>query len=126
MPDRTVLVVEDDPAVSGLVVELLEDAGFTVLQARLGQQGLRLVEEYTPAVVLVNQMLPDMSGLDVLERLRHGPETRQIPVILISSRVQQLADGASNVDRVLPMPFDIDVLLTQVEQLALLSQGSVA
>lgn len=99
---------------------------FTVLQTRLGQQGLRLAEEYTPAVVLVNQMLPDMSGLDVLERLRHGPETRQIPVILISSRVQQLADEASNVDRVLPMPFDIDVLLTQVEQLALLSQGSVA
>lgn len=126
MQARTVLVVEDDPAIRGLVAELLDDAGYAVLQTRLGQDGLRLAAEHAPIVLLMNQSLPDMSGLDVLGQLRHQPATRQIPVVLISGRAHQLADGASGADRVLPMPFDIDELLAHVEQLALQTEGSAA
>ena len=120
------LVVEDDPSIRALVTELLDDAGFSVLQTHLGQRGLRLAEEHTPTVVLVNQSLPDMSGLDVLERLRRRAATRHIPVVLVSGHLPRSADDAFGADRVLPMPFDIDVLLTHVEQLAMWSRDSVA
>jgi DNA-binding response OmpR family regulator len=123
MQERTVLVVEDDPAISELVTELLDDAGYTVLTANLGRRGLRLAEQHAPSVMLVNNRLPDMSGLDLLERLRRHDATRRIPVVLVSGRSPRLSgDGTaegSAADRVLPMPFDIDVLLTHVEQLAL-------
>src|SRR3954447_13106899 len=120
MQERTVLVVEDDPAISELVTELLDDAGDTVLTTDLGKRGLRLAEEHVPSVMLVNNRLPDMSGLDLLERLRRQDATRRIPVVLVSGRLQPpLSDDGSAADRVLPMPFDIDVLLTHVEQLAL-------
>jgi DNA-binding response OmpR family regulator len=125
MHDRTVLVVEDDPAISELVTELLDDAGYTVLKTNLGRRGLRLAQEHTPAVMLVNNRLPDMTGLDLLERLRGQDATRRIPVVLVSGRTPQITyDGSA--DRVLPMPFDIDVLLTHVEQLALSGTGSAA
>ena len=118
MQDRTVLVVEDDPAIRGLIAELLDDAGYTALLTDHGQRGVRLAEDCAPSVVVVNQSLRDMSGLDVLERLRRRRATRHIPVVLISGRTQQLGDGASGADRILPMPFDIDALLTHVQQLA--------
>ena len=126
MQDRTVLVVEDDPAIRGLIADVLDEAGYTVLLTDHGRRGLRLAQDCEPSVVLVNQTLSDMAGLDLLERLRHSPSTRHIPVVLISGGGRQLADGSSPADRVLPMPFDIDVLLTHVEQLALWSSGSVA
>ena len=126
MEDHTVLVVEDDAAVRGLIAEVLDEAGYTVLLADHGQRGLHLAQACAPSVVLVNQRLSDMSGLDLLERLRRRPATREIPVVLISGRPQQPGDDTSGADRVLPMPFDIDVLLTHVQQLALWSQGAIA
>jgi two-component system phosphate regulon response regulator PhoB len=121
-----VLVVENDSAIRALIVELLGEAGYTVLEAAGGAGGLLLAEERVPSVMVVNHVLPDMSGLDVLERLRRQRETRGIPVVLVSGRVQQLAAAATGADRVVPLPFDIDVLLAHVAQLAGASQGAVA
>jgi DNA-binding response OmpR family regulator len=118
MDDRRVLVVEEDPGVRALIVELLVDAGYTVLEASRGAGGLHLAVEQSPSLVVVNDVLPDMSGLDMLEQLRRRRLTREIPVVLVSGRFQQLSVEESAADRVLPLPFDIDVLLTHVEQLA--------
>ena len=125
MNDRIVLVVDDDPAIRELMVELLDEAGYRVLAADFGKQGLGLAQEFIPSVVLVNHSLPDMSGLDLLERLRARPATKRIPVVLVTGRSPQPGQ-AGGADRILPMPFDIDVLLTHVEQLTLESRGSVA
>ena len=124
--ERVVLVVEDDPAVRGLVAEILDDAGYTVFQADIGQRGLHLAEQCAPSVVVLNHSLPDMSGLDVLQRLRRRPSTQHIPVLLVSTRVQQLTGAGMGADRVLPMPFEIDALLTHVEELAASSGVAVA
>jgi len=126
MGDHTVLVVEDDSSIRALIAEVLDEAGYTVLLANHGQRGLHLAQDCVPSVVLVNQRLPDMSGLEVLERLRCRPATRHISVVLMSGRSQQLADGTPGADRVLPMPFDIDVLLGHVDELVMSSVGSVA
>jgi DNA-binding response OmpR family regulator len=126
MGDRSVLVVEHDPGIRSLIVELLTEAGHTVLEASHGSGGLHLAEACTPAVVVVNHVLPDMSGLDLLEQLRRHRATRGIPVVLVSGRMQQLATEGIGADRVLPLPFDIDVLLAHVEQLAGAVGGAVA
>jgi len=72
MAERTVLVVEDDEDVRGFVMDLLSDAGYAVLAAHDARQGLSLAQEHEPAVVLIDHVLPDSSGLDLLERL-HRP-----------------------------------------------------
>ena len=115
---RTVLVVEDDPSIRALVADLLADEGYAVLQAENGRQGLRLAREHAPSVIMVDQVLPEMTGLEVLERLHAQLATRHIPVILVSGLAQTLRDGDHTADRVLTKPFDIDALLTHVESLA--------
>ena len=76
MAQHTVLVVEDDASIRSLIAELLDDAGYTVLEADCGKMALSLAQEHALSVVLVDYMLPDMSGLDVLERLRAQRESR--------------------------------------------------
>lgn len=126
MDRRTVLVVEDDAAIRALVVGLLDDAGYTVLEADRGKKALRLAEEHVPSVVLVDHKLPDMSGLDLLERLRMCRASRYIPVMLVSGLAHQLVDRHHGTDRVLAKSFDINVLLEQVASLASVTRDGVA
>src|SRR5687768_6850157 len=111
MDQYTVLVVEDDASIRALVVELLDDAGYTVIEADRGQMALRLAREHVPSVVLMDHLLPDMSGLDLLDQLRSERSARHIPVMLVSGRPHQLVDGGHSADLILAKPFDIDVLL---------------
>ncbi len=117
---RTVLVIEDDPSIRGLVADLLVGEGYAVLQAADGRQGLRLAREHEPSVIMVDQVLPEMSGLEVLEQLHAQRTTRYIPVILVSGLAHSLGDVDHPADRVLAKPFDIDALLAEVEGLAAL------
>jgi two-component system phosphate regulon response regulator PhoB len=126
MDQHTVLVVEDDAAIRALVVELLDDAGYAVLEADCGTTALRLAQEHVPCVVLLDHVLPDMSGLDVLEQLRGQGASRHLPIMLVSGRAHQLVDRDHGADRVLAKPFDIDVLLQQVEYLANVRLDGVA
>jgi two-component system phosphate regulon response regulator PhoB len=118
MTQRTVLVVEDDAMIRGLIAELLDEAGYAVLEASSGRAGLQAARDHTPSVVLVDQMLPDMSGLDVLEGLRQDDTSRHIPVMLVSGRTDQLVGRDHGADRVLAKPFEINVLLEHVAYLA--------
>jgi CheY-like chemotaxis protein len=118
MEQRTVLVVDDEAVIRTLIAELLDEAGYSVLEADCGWQALQLAEEHLPTVVLVDQRLPDMSGLDVLERLRTRPASRHIPVIVVSGAAHQFADGNHGADRILTKPFDITDLVDQVNAVA--------
>jgi len=126
MEQRTVLVVDDDRSIRALIAELLDEAGYAVLEANCGQQALELARQHVPAVVLVDQRLPDMSGLDVLEWLRTRAISRHIPIILVSGIAYQLADVDHGADRVLPKPFDIDELLDMVNALTCPVQDGLA
>jgi len=126
MEQRTVLVVDDDAAVRALMVEVLDEAGYAVLEADCGRQALELVRQRVPAVVLLDQRLPDMSGLDVLKWLRSRAISGHIPIILVSGIAYQLADVDHGADRVLPKPFDIDELLDMVNALTCPVQDGLA
>ena len=72
--NATALVVDDDMVLRGALAELLEEEGFlNVIQASNGFSGLRLAFEHHPQVVLLDLMLPELSGAEVLRELRNGP-----------------------------------------------------
>lgn len=83
---RTVLLVEDSEAIRGALTILLEDAGYAVLEAAGGEAALRLAAEHLPDLVLLDLGLPDLSGLDVMRRLRDAPATARIPVVAVTGR----------------------------------------
>jgi len=82
--EALVLVVDDDLELLRLTKGHLEGEGFTVLTATTGQEGLRLAARRRPDVILLDLLLPDRSGLDVLQALKEEPATRDIPVLVVS------------------------------------------
>lgn len=109
------LVVEDDPATRSLETDILEDSGFVVLQARNGEDALRLAQEQQPSVVLLDLALPTASGFDVLRSLRSRPATAQIPVVLVSAYAGLVEDcDRRGADACVQKPFDVDALVAQV------------
>ena len=79
-----ILVVDDDATVRELVERHLERAGFAVVTARGGQEGLRLVRQLRPAAVTLDIMMPDLDGWTVLAAIKGDPDLASIPVVLMS------------------------------------------
>ena len=117
-PDRpTVLVAEDEPAQREILAYNLEAEGFRVLRAADGEEALLLIAEGAPDIVVLDWMMPRLSGLEVCRRLRRRPETRAIPVIMLSARseeaerVRGLETGA---DDYVTKPYSVAELLARV------------
>jgi len=81
-----VLVVDDDPDAVELVASMIEPAGFEVIRAYGGEEGINKSFSEHPDVLILDLMMPDVSGFDVVSRLKADPETRNIPIIICTSR----------------------------------------
>jgi signal transduction histidine kinase/CheY-like chemotaxis protein len=88
MPERkhTVVAIDDDPLAIELVRANLETEGWTVLGAATGQEGLALIRERQPSAVLLDLLMPGMDGFEVVEALRAEPDTKSIPVVILTSK----------------------------------------
>jgi CheY-like chemotaxis protein len=88
MPERkhTVVAIDDDPLAIELVRANLETEGWTVLGAATGQEGLALIRERQPSAVLLDLLMPGMDGFEVVEALRADPDTKSIPVVILTSK----------------------------------------
>ena len=102
MERRQVLIVDDYPGARYLRSRKLSDAGYEVLEASNGAEGLELARAAKPSLILLDVNLPDISGLEVCERLKQDPTTSSIPVIQITgawlsedARQRGLASGAN-------------------------------
>ncbi|MBL8486271.1 MAG: phosphate regulon transcriptional regulator PhoB [Rhodocyclaceae bacterium] len=84
-----ILVVEDEPAIQALIAANLERAGHVVLRALDAETGLRLVNEALPDLILLDWMLPGMSGIDLARRLRANERTRSVPIIMLTARSEE-------------------------------------
>jgi CheY-like chemotaxis protein len=114
-PMRNVLVVEDDPATSELIAELLMEDGYRVLATGSGSVGLRLARQYHPEVVILDMMLGEVSGLDVLRELKLARSTRDIRVVAISGSSRLLEDEQARVaDATFLKPFALADLLAAI------------
>jgi CheY-like chemotaxis protein len=115
--DRTALVVEDDTFTLSALAEILEDDGYDVHTASNGFSALRQVAATQPAVILLDIVLPERSGLEVLEELRADPVHRDMAIVLISGRLESMSPAElAEADGVLGKPFDIDDLLMVVRR----------
>ncbi len=84
-----ILVVEDDAFLAGMYVTKLNLEGFDVEVAENGEQGLKQALEVKPRIILLDIILPKMSGFDVLQDLKKDPKTKDIPVILLTNLGQR-------------------------------------
>ncbi len=95
--DAVLLIIEDDPHYARLLCDLSRDSGFKVLLAMRGAEGLALAREFRPTAISLDVFLPDMLGWTVLNHLKQDPETRHIPVQILTvdeDRRHGLARGA--------------------------------
>jgi len=86
----TVLLVEDEPAQRELLAYNLEAEGFAVITADDGEDGLILVDENDPDLIVLDWMMPQLSGIEVCRRLKSNSKTRQTPVIMLSARAEEV------------------------------------
>ena len=115
-----VLVVEDEAALATMLRYNLEKQGFRVDEAGDGQEALTRISEVPPDLVLLDWMLPVMSGIEVCRQIRRRPDTRDLPVIMVTARtddqdaVRGLNTGA---DDYITKPFNMEALLARMRAL---------
>jgi two-component system alkaline phosphatase synthesis response regulator PhoP len=85
---KTIMVVDDNPDIITIVRTILEGKGYNVNSAYSGAELLSSLEKDKPDLVVLDIMMPQMDGLEVLTRLKAAPETASIPVILLTAKVQ--------------------------------------
>lgn len=85
-----ILIVDDDPDMVEIISLIIGHAGYTVIEAFSGQQGLDLAARHRPHVILLDIMMPDLDGWRVFDRLRAAEATRAIPVVALTAKSQSI------------------------------------
>ena len=118
MPSKSIVIIEDDVAIRRVLGVLLKSSGFPIVkEAENGDEGLKLVREIKPSLVLLDLMLPGIDGFTVCKNIRENKETSSIPVIILTAKseeediVRGLECGA---DDYITKPFSKQVLLARI------------
>jgi two-component system, OmpR family, alkaline phosphatase synthesis response regulator PhoP len=119
LSEQTVLIIDDEPSILEIARRYLEHAGFMVLEARDGLDGLRLAREHQPDAIVLDVMLPKLNGWQVLEELRSNvPLERRIPVLMLTARGEEsdrLRGLESGAEDYLVKPFSPRELVARIK-----------
>lgn len=127
MEEKRILVVEDERAIREMVVFTLKRAGFAVSEAEDASAARRALVDHSPDLVLLDWMLPDLSGLELARALRRDQATRELPIIMLTARaaeddkVMGLESGA---DDYLTKPFSARELVARIQALLRRAAGA--
>ncbi len=113
----TVLVVEDELAQREVLAYNLDAEGFRVTRAANGEEALLLVEEDRPDIIVLDWMMPNLSGIEVCRRLKTRPNTRSIPIIMLSARseeVDKVRGLETGADDYVVKPYSVIELMARV------------
>ncbi|MCX7626045.1 MAG: response regulator transcription factor, partial [Candidatus Sumerlaeaceae bacterium] len=118
--NRGILIVEDEPAIANLVAFHLKEKGWEPAIVAEGRRALQLLEKTLPAAVVLDLMLPDIDGIEVLRRIRQNPHTKLLPVLILTARGEE-ADRVLGLelgaDDYLAKPFSPRELLLRLQKL---------
>lgn len=117
LADRRVLVVEDDPTVREVTCEYLREAGFIVDEAADGIAALRRAEATPPDLIVLDRMLPGVSGVEVCRRIRRTSDTPVIMLTALGSVEERIEGLEAGADDYLPKPFSPRELLLRVKSI---------
>jgi two-component system response regulator VicR len=117
---KCILCVEDEPEMIDLVRLILGRRGFEIKGASGGVEGLKIIREEIPDLVLLDLMMPDMDGWEVYQQMKADEKTRNIPVIVVTAKAQSidkvLALHIAKVDDYIAKPFSPQDLTNSVEK----------
>ena len=117
---RRVAYIEDEGEMIDLVRLILSRQGFTVLGANGGKEGVELILKEKPELILLDLMMPDMDGWDVYHQIKSDENSRDIPVIVITAKAQDidktLGLRVAKVDDYIAKPFSPQDLTERIEQ----------
>ncbi len=120
MAEERILIVDDDEDILLIVQTILANAGYSVLVARNGREGVDLALEAKPDLILLDVMMPELSGWEVCTTLKNAPETRQTPIAMmtVKSEIRDLITGMQvGADDYITKPFTRRKLLSTVRRL---------
>jgi two-component system, OmpR family, response regulator VicR len=119
-PKKSILCIEDEPEMIDLIRLILSRKGFEVLGAGSGVEGLELIRNKLPDLVLLDLMMPDMDGWEVYQQMKASEKTRDIPVIVVTAKAQSidkvLGLHIAKVDDYIAKPFSPQELMASVEK----------
>jgi CheY-like chemotaxis protein len=123
---RSILVVDDELDTAEMLVEMMRLSGYQVFKSSGGRQAIQMVTRQHPDAVLLDLMMPDVSGLQVLRYMRQDPRLQKIPVIILSARctpadIQSGLDAGA--DLFLTKPVSFEDLRSAIEEI--LSAGRI-
>ncbi len=127
MPQPRILIVDDEPAIREMIAVALELAGFDVLEAEQAQQAHECIVDQRPDLVLLDWMLPSVSGIELARRLKRDDATAEVPIVMLTAKseednkIQGLEVGA---DDYITKPFSTRELIARVK--AVLRRSSVS
>ncbi len=116
---KTVLAVDDDKDILALVEYALRSEGYRVLSAHDGQQALQMVQENAPDLIVMDVMMPEISGFQVLRQIKEDEATQAIPVIMLTAKDEEsdiLSGWLRGADLYMTKPFDPWELIANVNR----------
>ena len=128
-PRTRVLLIEDERALTEVLAYNLQREGYETLVAHDGQEGLRKAQTLLPDLIILDIMLPLLSGLDVCRELRAGERTRDIPIIILTAKAEetdQVVGFSLGADDYVTKPFSVKVLLQRIKALQRRAEGGGA
>ncbi len=115
-----IMVVDDDPVVRILVTEFLTSQGYSVNVVENGEECLRSLKETRPDILLVDCIMPDINGFDVIRSVRNNPQTADLPIVMMSSEIDTEALAHTHnvsADAYVLKPFGMREILMAVQNI---------
>jgi two-component system phosphate regulon response regulator PhoB len=116
----TILVVEDEKSISTLIQYNLEKEGFRVHTSETGEEGFEQIKKNLPDLVLLDWMLPDLSGIDICKQIKKDPKLKSIPVIMLTAKSEEadkIRGFETGADDYVTKPFSTKELILRVHAL---------
>jgi two-component system phosphate regulon response regulator PhoB len=126
-PRLRVLVIEDERALTEVLSYNLQREGYETIVAHDGQEGLRKAQTLLPDLILLDLMLPVMSGLDVCRELKAGDRTRDIPIVMLTAKTEetdQVVGFSLGADDYVNKPFSVKALMARIRAMQRRREGT--